>query len=142
MESVMHKLHYVFRIHDDEEEKELLTLPKRIKNRRIGLGDEYHDCWIEFKNVEELVEYRRKNCHPDYMVRLYFSNDHNLYKTKKYLKKRLKTPICGNYKCSKHGECEFSKYPSNKEDKDFITEYLWRCIWNDEYNYKPRRDFF
>lgn len=146
MESVEKKLHYRIRVHDVDEEDKLLKL-YHAKNRRVGGLFQDETCeWIEFESVQQLVNYRRYSepkisC--DYMVRFYFNTDHRIRKLKEEIRELFKEPLCGNDNCSKYEECLFSPLVKNRrnawKNSISICEYQWRCILNDEYNYRPRK---
>lgn len=117
----MKKFIYKFRVHNKDEEKKVLKL---ISKRKFGISYSYGE-WTEYNTLNEFM------CnHPDtndYIVRLYFNNEHNRNKTRKEVRRLIGTHSCGNDNCNKYQTCIYSPY-NCKED----VEYLWRCILADE----------
>ena len=124
------KIIYIFRVHNQDEERKILKL---IQVRKFGISYLF-DEFIEYKNVEEfmsdtIIRERIAVSNFDYMIRVYFNTTHNRTKFKKEVKRIIGMYYCGNDNCNHYYECIYSMY---KCSKDCRIEYIWRCIKNDE----------
>ena len=123
---------YKFLIHDKEEFDKIYDL---IKSRKFSIrqwSNDYEDwCWIDFPN--ESINPKNFEFDDGLYVRVYFNVDYQIMKFKKKAKRLLYPVRCGNDKCIVEScPYHYDKY----QDGDYV-EYLWRCIWNDEYDYIP-----
>ena len=123
---------YKFLVHDDEEFNKIYDL---IKDRKFSIrqwSKDYEDWyWIDFPN--NLMNPKNFDFREGLYVRVYFNVDYQIKKFKKKAKRLLYPVRCGNDKCM----TESCPYHYDKYKNGDYVEYLWRCIWSDEYDYVP-----